>query len=449
MKIAIVGTGYVGLVTGISLATMDHKVTCIDIDKERVSAIQNGKSPFFEPGVDEVLNEVIKRGLLSATTSLEDAVIESDVVIVAVGTPTVDNRIDLSAIKKATQQIGNALKKSKKYQIVAIKSTVLPGVTEGVVKPILEVSSGKKAGDFGLCMNPEFLREGNALEDALHPDRIIIGQYDKRSGQEFAKVYKDANAPKIFTNLPTAELTKYAANALLTTLISFSNEIARISEGIEKVDVVDVWKGVHLDKRLSPTVGKIQIKPAILSYILSGCGFGGSCFPKDIKALSSFAQGLGIETNLLKAVIDINQTQPYRLVSHLKSVLGNPLKDKRIAVLGLTFKPNTDDMRDSPALPIIETLNAEGAKVICHDPLAYKGFPKELISLSGMFSNSIEEAIKDADAAIVVTSWEQYLKLSPRFFKKHMKQPIVIDGRRIYDKNLFLNAGIIYRGIGL
>lgn len=449
MKVTIVGTGYVGLVTAVSLAILNHNVICVDINKEKISAIQRGSTPFFEPGVDEYLNKVTKEGLLTATTYLEDAVAQSNVVIIAVGTPTVDNRIDLSAIKKVSEQIGQALKKSQKYHIIVVKSTVLPGVTNDVIKPIIEKFSGKKIGEFGLCMNPEFLREGNALEDALKPDRIIIGQYDNQSGQGYAKIYKGIDSPLIFTNLKTAELTKYAANALFATLISFSNEISRISETTKDVDVVDVWKGVHLDKRLTPLVGKTLIKPGFLSYIFSGCGFGGSCFPKDIKALSSFAQSLGVETKLINATIDINQTQPQRVILHLKNALGDELKTKKIAILGLTFKPMTDDLRESPALTIINTLLSEGATVVCHDPLAYKGFPKELISLSGMFTNSIEDAIQDADAAVVVTSWEEYTKLTPNFFKKHMRRPIVVDGRRIYNKNSFLEEGVIYKGIGL
>lgn len=449
MKIAIVGTGYVGLITGVSLATLGHNVICIESDKNKVSLINSAKSHFYEPGLEEYLKKVIKKGLLRATEALEESVLQSDIIFIAVGTPTIDNKIDLSAIKKASEQVGEALGKTNKYQIVVIKSTVLPGVTEGIVKPILERYSHKKVGEFGLCMNPEFLREGNALEDALHPDRIVIGQIDEKSGKEFAKVYKKVPAPIISTNLPTAEMTKYAANALFATLISYSNEVARISESIPKVDVVDVWKGVHLDKRLSPMVGNTLIKPGVLSYILSGCGYGGSCFPKDTKALASFADKLGVKASLIHSVIDINETQPHRVILLLKDALSGELKNKKIAVLGLTFKPNTDDMRESAAFPIIDELLSEGAIVKCHDPKAYKeNIPEKLSNLSIIMSDTAQDAIKDADAVIVVTAWEEYLKLSPSFFKENMRQPIVIDGRRIYDKSLYLNAGIIYKGIG-
>lgn len=451
MKISIVGTGYVGLVTGLSLATLGHEVFCVDNDKNKVDKINKGHSPFYEPSIEELLKKEVAKKSLHATDNLEKSVLESSITIIAVGTPTVDNKIDLSYIEIAAKQIGEALAKDKKYHVVAVKSTVLPGVTEDIVKPILENYSKKRAGnDFGICMNPEFLREGSALEDALHPDRIVIGQIDEKSGREFAKIYSKFSCPKIFTNLMTAELIKYAANCLFATLISYSNEISRIAENTNKVDVVDVWKGVHLDKRLSPYVGKRQIRPGVLSYIFSGCGFGGSCFPKDIKALAGFAKQQKVDAGLIESVIEINKTQPHRLILHLKKALGDDLKGKKIAVLGLTFKANTDDVRESAAFPIIEELISEEAKVVCHDPMAYKeNVPSQLASLSITLANNINEAVKNAEAAVIVTGWHEYIELTPEFFKENMKQAVVIDGRRIYDKNSFAKAGVIYKGIGL
>lgn len=441
MKISIVGTGYVGLITGISLATFGNQVVCIDEDQKKILKINNGESPFYEPNINQLLKKVIKLGIFSATGNLSEGVAGSDVIIIAVGTPTTKNKIDLSYIKKASIQIGKALGKTKKYQVIAVKSTVLPGVTEKIVKPLIEKYSKKNIGEFGLCMNPEFLREGSALNDALNPDRIVIGQIDEKSGKEFVKIYTRITTPKIFTNLQTAEMTKYAANALFATLISYANEIARISETIGKTDVTDVWKGVHLDRRLSPIYAKKRIRPGVLNFILSGCGYGGSCFPKDTKALINFAEEQGIHSQLLKSVVDINKTQPHRVILLLKKALRENLKDKRIAVLGLSFKPDTEDTRESPALLIVEELISEGAKVISHDPMAqWKDIPK---------ANTVREAIKDADAVVVVTAWDEYVKLSPRFFKQNMKNPIVIDARRIYEKNSFLSAGIKYSGIGL
>ena len=450
MKISIVGSGYVGLITGISLSSLGHKVVCIESNKDKVTTINSGKSPFYEPGIELALQAAIKKGLLQATESLEEGVINSDITIVAVGTPTVNNKIDLTFIKKASEEIGRALRKKNKYHVITVKSTVLPGVTEQVIKPIIEKYSHKNSNEYGLCMSPEFLSEGTALKDALSPDRIVIGQYDDQSGKEFAKVYKKSLAPIVFTNLWTAELIKYTANSLLATLISFSNEIAKIAETTGKVDVLDVWKGVHLDKRLSPIDGKIRIKPGILKFILSGCGYGGSCFPKDTKALVSFANDIGAEASLIKSVVEINNSQPLRTVKLLKEVLGRDLTNKKITVLGLTFKPDTDDLRESPAFPIINELISEGATVVGHDPKAYKeGVPAQLSSLRMTLAGSLEEALRGADGTIVVTSWDEYIKLTPKIFKDLMKLPVVIDGRRIYDKNAFTNAGVIYKGIGL
>lgn len=450
MKISIVGTGYVGLVTSISLAMLNHKVICIDSNKNKVSMINNNQPPIYEPGIDKYLKKVLQEKKLLATEDLENAVLNSEIAIIAVGTPTINNSIDLSYIKQACVEIGRALRKTKKYHVVAVKSTVLPGVTEEVVKPMLEKYSKKRIGEFGLCMNPEFLREGSALEDALDPDRIVIGQYDDRSGIEFGKIYRKLSAPKIFTNLKTAELIKYTANALFATLISYANEIARISETLDNVDVIDVWKGVHLDRRLNPYNSTTRIKPGVLNYIISGCGFGGSCLPKDIKALASFADKLGVQTSIIKSVIEINTTQPHQVLLLLGKALGKNLKNKKIAVLGLAFKPETDDIRESPAFPIIEELLSAGAKVFTHDPFVYKkSVSPQLSNLSVVLTKSVSETIENADAAILVTAWQEYIKLTPQFFKQKMKQPIIIDGRRIYDKHLFQQAGIIYKGIGL
>ncbi|MEK7161422.1 MAG: nucleotide sugar dehydrogenase, partial [Patescibacteria group bacterium] len=314
MKIVIIGSGYVGLVTGVSLSAMGHDVICVDNDKNKLAMVNRGQSPFYEKGVGELLKKVIRQKRFIVTEDLEGSVLKSEVVYIAVGTPTINNKIDLTAIKKVSEQVGKALKKSKKYHVVVVKSTVVPGTTGTVIKPILEKFSGKKAGVFGLCMNPEFLREGTALEDALHPDRVVIGQIDEKSGKAFAKIYANVDCPKIFTGLRTAELTKYASNALLATLISFSNEIARIAETAGGIDVVDVWKGVHLDKRLSPYHAGERVRPGILSYIFSGCGYGGSCFPKDTKALASYAKEIGLNVQLVNSVIDINSTQPHRVV---------------------------------------------------------------------------------------------------------------------------------------
>lgn len=448
MKIAIVGTGYVGLVTGVSLAALGHDVWCVGRNRDKIAAINAGQSPFYEPGLEALLNRVLLKKLLHAADDIGESINNADVIIIAVGTPTVRGKIDLSSVKQVSKQIGEALKKSKKYHLVVVKSTVVPTTTEKIIKPLLEKYAQKKVGEFGLCMNPEFLREGSALEDALYPDRIIIGQYDKKSGRKFSKLYAKLSCPKIFTNLATAEMIKYAANSLFATLISFSNEIARISEATERVDVVDVWKGVHLDKRLNPIVGRRRISPGILRYIFSGCGYGGSCFPKDTKALVHYARGLHINPQILKSVIDVNQAQPERILLLLKETIGK-LEGKKIAVLGLSFKPNTDDLRESPALYLIDLLLGQKATVSCHDPVAYKnGRNAELKSLPIVLSNTAEESLKDADAAVLMTAWDEYKKLTPAIFKRALKRSVVVDGRRVFSKEQFIKAGIVYKGIG-
>ena len=253
----------------------------------------------------------------------------------------------------------------------------------------------------------------------------------------------------IFTNLKTAEMTKYASNALFATLISYSNEIARIAEATSGVDVWDVWRGVHLDKRLSPVIGKKRIKPGVLSYILSGCGYGGSCFPKDTKALSNFADELNIDAKLIKSVIDINSTQPHRLIIMLEGSVGKNLKGKKIGVLGLSFKSNTDDLRESPAIGLINELLVKGVKVTAHDPQAYRdGVPEVLSKLPIKLVKTAKEVIQNSEAVILVTAWDEYEQLTPKIFKKLMKKPVVIDGRRIFERKEFEDNNILYRGIG-
>lgn len=449
MKITVIGTGYVGLVTAVSFAESGNDVVCIGRNKKKILEINGGRSPFFEPGLDEAITRVIKNHRLSVSDELDKYVAECEIIVLAVGTPTVNNKIDLSELKEACRAIGIGMRKSDIYQVIVVKSTVVPQTTQDVVLPILEKFSRKRAHTFGLCMNPEFLREGSALIDATKPDRIIIGQYDNKSGATYAKAFHANKCPILFTTLTTAEMTKYVSNSLLSTLISFSNEMSRICEIIPGVDAVDVWEGLHLDGRLSPVINGKKIYPGILSYIRSGCGYGGSCFPKDTKALYYFAQKRHIKTPLLKSVIDINTSQPLRLVSILKDVLGS-IDGKRIAVLGLAFKPDTDDIRESPALTIIATLLDLHASVVCHDPQVYKhGIPMGLTGMNVQLAPTLERAIQNSDAVVLVTSWNEYKLITPRVLKKLMQKPLLIDGRRMFNKRLFEKNGVTYSGIGL
>jgi len=446
MNIAIVGTGYVGLVTGACFASKGHKVTCVDMKEDVVDQINKGITPIYEKGLDELLQNVVSGNMLHATSDLDGALEGSDVAMIAVGTPYSDGKIDLGYIKQVAEDIGLWLKRSNNYIVVVIKSTVVPATTDSIVLPILENTSGKKCReDFGLCMNPEFLREGNAVDDFMNPDRIVVGSIDEKSGSIMKEIYKVFDAPIITTSLRTAEMIKYTANSLLATLISFSNEMANISASVKEIDIKDVMTGVHLDKRLSPIVNGKLIKPGILTYLEAGCGFGGSCLPKDVKALISFAKEHKTKVPLLKAVISTNNEQPLKLIELLKTVNPN-LNGKKIAVLGLAFKPDTDDIRESPAIPVVNELLENGAVVSACDPLVGKEFDSNVIPGKVIYESSWQDALRDADAGILITMWPQFKEITEEKLIRLMRNPMIIDGRRMLDRNEFENG--LYLGIG-
>lgn len=450
MKISVIGTGYVGLVTGVCLASKGHQIICIDKQSEIVNTINNKKSPIYEPGLQELLENVIEKGNLVATTDLETAVTNTDISIISVGTPYGDGKIDLRFIEYAALEIGNVLKEKKGYHVICVKSTVIPTTTDTLVKNILEDTSGKNAGEFGLAMNPEFLREGKAVEDFMYPDRIVIGAYDKESFETMKQIYKDYfDAPIMRVNLRTAEMIKYTANALLATLISYSNEVSVICEKVGNIDVKEVLEGVTLDKRFNPRVNNQLINPGMVSYLRAGCGFGGSCFPKDVQALSAFSKELGYSPPMIQATLDINNAQPYRLIERLQESLGT-LENRKIVVLGLSFKPETDDIRESPSLTIIKELLAKKAKVIAVDPVAIDNTKKKFPQNDSLYySVDYKNALKGAEAAILVTPWLDFINISPQEFKELMKEPIVVDGRRVFDKSAYEAAGVQYIGVGL
>jgi len=350
MKISVMGTGYVGLVSGTCLAERGHQVTCIDIRSEVVQEINAGRPPIHEIGLDNLLRSARDKGMLSATTDAKTAILDSDVTLICVGTPTVDGRMDMSQIVAAAKEIGSALANKRGYHVVAVKSTVLPGTTEGPVKAAIESHSGKKVGDgWGLCMNPEFLREGRAVEDFRVPDRIVVGATDSMTAEVFLNVYADFTCPKLVTTPRTAEMIKYVSNSLLATMISFSNEIGNMCSAVPGVDARLVWKGVHLDRRLTPINGQVGGAAGVTEYLWHGLGFGGSCFPKDVAALRSFGRTVGEQTRMLDAVLDINTDQPLRMVALLEKELS--LAGKTVAVLGLAFKPGTDDCENHRLCP--------------------------------------------------------------------------------------------------
>jgi UDPglucose 6-dehydrogenase len=445
MDISVVGTGYVGLVSGVCLADKGHRVICVDLDEAKVAQINAGQSPIHEDGLDALLQANIG-SRLTATTDLADAVANSSLTIIAVGTPFDGSAIDTSYIEAAAKAIGALLRDKESFHTVVVKSTVVPGTTDEVVLPILEQASGKRAGhDFGVSMNPEFLREGSAIGDFIEPDRIVYGGTDERTFTVMNELYSVfANVDKIHTTNKTAEMIKYTANSLLATLISFSNEIGNLCTGLGGIDVVDVMKGVHLDKRLSPVLENGErVVPTITTFIEAGCGFGGSCFPKDVKALISHGQKAGQEMNILQSVIDLNHAQPLRLLSLLGKHFDS-LQGLRIAVLGLAFKPGTDDMRESPAIPVVRALHERGAKISAYDPVATDEARKEFADLPIEYAASATAAVQGADAIVLITTWDEFASL-PEIINNMESAPLLIDGRRMIDKNSVPR----YEGIGL
>lgn len=445
MKISIVGVGYVGLVTGACFASVGHEVICVDNDPAKVDKINSGKSPIYEAGLDELLNKYIGRQLI-ATTDLKTAIDSTELTMIAVGTPFDGQIIDLSYIKQVAEEIGKLLKDKSDYHVVVVKSTVVPGTTDDVVLPLLEQYSGKKAGkDFGVGMNPEFLREGEAIGDFMYPDRIVLGGIDSATHEKLAKVYASfASTDQVMTNNRTAEMIKYTSNSLLATLISFSNEIGNLCASIGDVDALEVMHGVHLDKRFSPILDNGErIMPVMTTYLEAGCGFGGSCFPKDVKALISHGVNSGNDMSLLSAVININNKQPQqvlmRLYKHYSSIEG-----KKIAVLGLAFKPGTNDMRESPAIPIVRELMGKNAVITAYDPIA-EDEAKEVFNTDQIqYCESVTDAIIDADAVLILTRWPEFKQL-PELLKKIKVDPVIIDGRRLLPKNSVSR----YEGIGI
>ena len=447
MKISVMGTGYVGLVSGACLAERGHQVTCIDIRPEVVQEINAGRPPIHEIGLDNLLLSARDKGMLSATMDAKTAILDSDVTLICVGTPTVDGRMDMSQIVAAAKEIGSALASKRGYHVVAVKSTVLPGTTEGPVKAAIESHSGRKVGDgWGLCMNPEFLREGRAVEDFRVPDRIVVGATDSMTAEVFLNVYADFTCPKLVTTPRTAEMIKYVSNSLLATMISFSNEIGNMCSAVPGVDARLVWKGVHLDRRLTPINGQVGGAAGVTEYLWHGLGFGGSCFPKDVAALRSFGRTVGEQTRMLDAVLDINADQPLRMVALLEKELS--LAGKTVAVLGLAFKPGTDDLRESPALPLVAELRKKGAKVLVHDPIAMPQAKKRPEFRDVVFAEDWAEALRKSDACCLVTAWPEYRSIQPTNFQKLMTRALVIDGRGVFEPAAMAAAGVVWRGVG-
>ncbi|NOX71908.1 MAG: UDP-glucose/GDP-mannose dehydrogenase family protein, partial [Candidatus Micrarchaeota archaeon] len=395
-------------------------VVLVDVIEEKVKQINEGKTPIYEEGLEEMLKRNIEEGRIRATTDITDAIKNSEITFISVGTPSrEDGSIDLVYIKSAAEDIGKALKEKDSYHVVVVKSTVVPQTTENIVLPIIEEHSGKKAGkDFGVAMNPEFLKEGKAVSDFMNPDRIVIGGIDEKSISTIFELYKNSDCPIIKTNPKTAEMIKYAANAFLATKISFSNEIGNLCKklGIDSYKVADA---IGYDNRIERR------------FLNSGIGYGGSCFPKDVKAILAKGREEGLQMNLLDSVEKVNQNQPNRILEILKEEMPE-IEGKTIAVLGLAFKGDTDDIREAPSIKVVGNLLKNGAKVKAYDPKATENFRKLYENVE--YYDSAQDAIKEADACLILTEWKEFGPLTDDDFSS-MRNKLIIEGRRILDPN--------------
>ncbi|MBO8171444.1 MAG: UDP-glucose/GDP-mannose dehydrogenase family protein [Bacillaceae bacterium] len=429
MKILVIGTGYVGTTTGLVFAELGHQVTGLDTDEKKVEMLSKGKAYFHEPGIDEMLNKHVATGQICFTTDKKKAIRENDLIFICVGTPSrEDGSADLTYVRQVARDIGENL---NRYKIVVNKSTVPVKTSEQVKKWILK--SSRNAGEtVEVVSNPEFLREGSALEDGLHPDRIVIGSESATAIAVLKELYKEMDCPMIITTPRTAELIKYASNSFLAMKISYMNEIARLCDELQ-INIKDVARGMGLD----PRVGE--------HFLQAGIGFGGSCFPKDVKALMASAREHGLNLSILEKVIAINDSQPQYLVDRMVNELGS-LDQKVIAVLGIAFKPHTDDLRESRAFPVIERLLKEKALVRVHDPVA--SMPEDKLHQGVRQYKHAEEAARDADAVVICTDWPQYRDLDWRLIKQRMKSPFLFDGRNMLSPGLMKEMGFTYRGIG-
>ena len=392
MRLAVVGTGYVGLVTGACFSHLGNDVTCIDVIEDKVKMINSGKVPIFEPGLEGLVTEGLSSGRLRATSDFS-VLRDVDSIFVCVGTPSFDDgSLDLRYVKEAASLIGDAISKSDEFKVVVMKSTVMPRTTQDIVIPILESSSNKKAGeDFGVAMNPEFLKEGAAVQDFLRPDRIVIGAMDERSLRVVADLYRGFDCPILKVPLSTAEMIKVASNAFLATKISFVNEMGNICKEMG-IDFRQVAEGMGMD----PRIGKL--------FLRAGCGYGGSCFPKDLEGIIAEAKRYDVSTHILEAVRKVNKEQPIRLVQLLEKKMG--VKGKNVAVLGLAFKPDTDDIREASSLTIVKELLSKGARVRVYDPKAMENFKRRFPEIT--YCATAKECVTGADAVMIVTEWKEF-----------------------------------------
>ena len=432
MNIAIVGTGYVGLVSGTCFAEMGIDVTCVDVNSDKINSLLKGKIPIYEPGLDVLLDKNVKSGRLHFTTDLASVLDDVEIVFSAVGTPPdEDGSADLRYVLEVARTIGRNL---KKYVVVVTKSTVPVGTAQKVKQAIQEELDKRNAQiEFDIASNPEFLKEGAAINDFMSPDRVVVGVENGRAKELMSRLYKPfmLNGDRmIFTDIPSAEMIKYAANSMLATRISFMNDIANLC-GLVGADVNMIRKGIGSDTR----IGK--------KFLYAGCGYGGSCFPKDVKALIKTAEKNGYDMEVLKAVERVNEKQKGILFDKLNKHYQGNLKGKKVALWGLAFKPETDDMREAPALVLVDKLTEAGAEVRVYDPIAMLEC-KRRIGERVTYSKDMYEAAVDADALLLVTEWKEFRMPSWEVLRKMMAQYVIVDGRNIYDRQELEEKGFAY-----
>jgi UDPglucose 6-dehydrogenase len=428
----MIGTGYVGLVSGACIADFGHQVTCVDKDSTKISALNAGEIPIYEPGLGDIVRSNVEQGRLSFTTALSEAVRDADAVFIAVGTPSRrgDGHADLSYVYEATREIAAAL---AGFTVVITKSTVPVGTGDEVERIIRET---RPDADFAVVSNPEFLREGAAIHDFKHPDRIVIGTEDERAKKVAAEIYRPLylnQAPILYTDRRTAELIKYAANAFLATKITFINEIADLCERVG-ADVQEVARGIGFDNRIGS------------KFLHAGPGFGGSCFPKDVRALIKTAQDHDVPMRILEAVETVNDTRKRAMARKVSTAFAGVMRGKTVAVLGLTFKPNTDDMREAPSLPLITALQDMGAKVRVYDPVGMD--QARLVLTDVTYCRGPYDCVEEADAVVIVTEWEQFRALDLERLRDLMACPVMVDLRNIYRPEEMKAHGFVYTCVG-
>lgn len=435
MKGAVVGTGYVGLVQSACMAELGNNVIGVDIDPQKVEKLSRGISPIYEPGIEEMLVRNLREGRLRFTTNLEEAAAEAEVIFIAVGTPSrPDGRADLQYVEAVAEGIGRAFTAVKRstYAVIVNKSTVPIGTGDLVGTLIRK----HYKGEFDVVSNPEFLREGEAVSDFMKPDRVVIGadNGNAKAHQTMDKLYGPLNAPIVHTDVKTAELIKYASNSFLATSISFINSLSTLAEAVG-ADITQVSAGMKLDAR----IGK-------RAFLTAGVGYGGSCFRKDIQALISIARDAGVHAGILEQAEDVNQAQRRTIVRKVRSLLGDDLAGKTVAIWGLAFKPKTDDMRDAPSVTVIEELQALGARIHAFDPVAEEVARGMLHDVE--YAPSAFDATKGADCLVIMTEWDEFRQLDLRKLKKTLGNPNIVDGRNIYALDEMATNGFTYHSIG-